>query len=348
MWLVTGKLLADALPSFTFFITQVFALMLIVAMAPLTKSRQLPSLKLLVRFVAMGTFDNAGMVLSMLSNPHVDGGMQVLLTQAIIPLAMLNSVLFLKRRYRPTHYAGALVIIAGIAVSIGDSLLSGAASDSWGWVAVCVLANVPPSLSCVLKDATFKPEHGAKIAPPGDDVFWVNLWVSVFQFLSGLPLFPLVSPLMGLPMPQLPENFRLALQCIFALQEPNTTGGDRCGVSATVLMVLYTVSGIAYGVFLLSLITRESASLAVTGAALTVPVANLAFSIPWLNQLDGTLSGFSWWNLASLVLVVCGLALYLHSPESSKQTIATDEAQAPLCPLVSDTGEEECSRSSSR
>jgi CRT-like, chloroquine-resistance transporter-like len=114
----------------------------------------------------------------------------------------------LKTFYTPFQYVGAVIVLFGLVISVLPSLTgsSGSAGPPL-WDMVFALATIPTALSGVYKEIAFRKA--------GDmDVFWLNGWVSLFQFLIGLLYAPLAALAQGLPIKEIPQNLWDGLRCV--------------------------------------------------------------------------------------------------------------------------------------
>lgn len=170
------------------------------------------------KFLVMGALDSAAGVLIVVGGVQVPGIMQNLLLQLAVPVTMLFSILLLKPAtdtwkkhlktfYTPFQYIGAVIVLLGLVISVLPSLTgsSGSAGPPL-WDMVFSLATIPTALSGVYKEIAFRKA--------GDmDVFWLNGWVSLFQFLIGLLYAPLAALAQGLPIKDIPSNLWDGLRC---------------------------------------------------------------------------------------------------------------------------------------
>jgi len=107
------------------------------------------------KWAIMGGLDSLAGILQSLGVAFVSNGtLVILLLQAAIPVSMVFTRLFTKKRYEWYNYAGAAAVIAGIAVVLVPRLLdSGSGSESSGpggllvWSLVLVVSCVPMTLS---------------------------------------------------------------------------------------------------------------------------------------------------------------------------------------------------------
>jgi len=152
----------------------------------------------------------------------------------------------LKTYYKVPQYIGAVIILGGLVVSVYPSLAGsgtpvlclvhsvgflikpvvGSSGGDPLWEIVFFLATVPMAISAVYKQIAFESVDL--------DVWWLNGWVAVFQFVVGLTYAPLAAIMTDLPTEQIRPNIWHGLQCVFLGRNfitPDSPGG--CSTALT-------------------------------------------------------------------------------------------------------------------
>ncbi len=166
------------------------------------------------KFAVMGFLDGISSILGIFAvNYIVNAGSIVLLQQAAIPVSMCISKLFLGARYTRSQYAGAVIVMLGIMVTLepmlwgggGNSNDSGESGNQALWYFIQVLSCVPMALSSVYKEKA--------LGVSDIDVIYLNGWVSVYQSMSAV-VFAIPSAwAMGMELGSLPSNMYNGLLC---------------------------------------------------------------------------------------------------------------------------------------
>ncbi len=168
------------------------------------------------KFAVMGFLDGTSSILGIFAvNYIVNAGSIVLLQQAAIPVSMCISKLFLGARYTRSQYAGAVIVMLGIMVTLqpmlwgdgggGNSNDSRETGNQVLWYFIQVLSCVPMALSSVYKEKA--------LGQSDIDVIYLNGWVSVYQSLSAV-LFAIPSAwAMGMELGSLPGNMYHGFLC---------------------------------------------------------------------------------------------------------------------------------------
>eukprot|EP00029_Vermamoeba_vermiformis_P012180 TRINITY_DN699_c0_g1_i1.p1 TRINITY_DN699_c0_g1~~TRINITY_DN699_c0_g1_i1.p1 ORF type:complete len:395 (+),score=118.67 TRINITY_DN699_c0_g1_i1:38-1222(+) len=275
------------------------------------------------KYLVMGGFDAIAGLFMVFGGASTSGPIQMLFMQANIPFTMLFSwivslsccVYILKKtiyvNYRWSHYTGASLIIAGIVVALISKLLNNNTNNTVFGMVIFFLAAVPNSFSGVYKEIAFKGEVDL-------DVFYMNAWVALFQFILGIVTAPIISiPGFGgddsIPLGKIPEELWFGARCLFGY---DSRVGDECG-EVWIAVLMYVVANIGYNIALLLVIKYGSAALFYVASAVMLPLADICFTFEFIMGKDAT--PLSLYDIIGLVLILAGLILYRFLPESKPQ-----------------------------
>jgi len=186
------------------------------------------------------------------------------------------------------------------------------------------LATIPTAMSGVYKEIAFRETE--------DMVVWyLNGWVSFFQFLFGLTYAPLAAKMSDLPIKQIPSNLYDGLQCWLFGHNTITTGClafspcgtegllpccDSCdgslpyisAVPALWALIMYMGANILFNVFLVLVIKYGSAALMYIASTLVLPLGSISFTIHAF--LGHNTQKFTVYSGAGLGVVLFGLIIY--------------------------------------
>ena len=142
-------------------------------------------------FVIMALLDSFGTFFISMGAVYTPGQIQPLIQQALIPLTMVFSCIWLKERYNIWELVGAVLMLAGAAVSIVPTITGGTDGTSkWYACVIYFCSNIPMALSGVYKEMAFKKQPV--------DVWYLSQWVAIYQFLISFVFVPLlVVPFIG-------------------------------------------------------------------------------------------------------------------------------------------------------
>lgn len=285
------------------------------------------------KYLTMGVFDALSGIFMLFGGIHTSGSFQALLLNAVIPFTMFLSIVFLNTKYLRTQYAGALIIMAGVAVVLVPSVVNGDNSDNNAlFNLIFLLAPLPQAFSSIYKESAF-----------GDinlDVNLLQFWVAVFQFLIGLVLVPLNAlPFLQdayVPFSELPYTIANGARCMAGINSKvNETVWDQHGMAhgscwldkqnkwgaptdehcddctgAWLPIMGYIMFNCAYNLFIMLVIKHGGASLLWIILTLRLPLVQIAFAIPALNNPP---DDFKVTAIIGLFVILLGLILYRYS-----------------------------------
>ena len=302
------------------------------------------------KLVPAAALDGLADFLSSVGGPNTPGSFQVLLGQSSVFFTMVFSYVFLRSRFSGRQVAGALLVVAGASLAIFPKLIgSGGESCSCSVVftAIYFAADLPQSLSVVYKDFAFKK---------GDlNVFYLTAAVSWVQLVFTWVYLPLLSipALNDFDLQSIPQVFSDGARCFAGYPVPvYNQGGDvtgHCSGRTTAITFVFSIAGFSQGILALIVMKRGSATLSVLVSAVTLPLANFAFSSGAVMDLVGSeADSFSWYNFGGVFAVLIGFVAYAYNgsapPPQTNLTaplvVAADgdgRGSGSACVLIEDT-----------
>jgi len=200
-------------------------------------------------------------------------------------------------------------------------------------------ATIPTAVSGVYKEIAFRGEDDL-------DVWYLNGWVALFQFLFGLTYAPLAAVLSGLAMKDIPTNLYHGLLCwllgINSIVGTSTmcfdqsslcTGAIPCcdscdgsvkgvsGIPAFWGMAMYMCANIAYNVFLVLVIKYGSAALMYISSTIVLPLGSLMFTLKPIMGKNA--QQFTPYDGIGLVVILIGLIIYRFLGKKSSAPAST-------------------------
>lgn len=263
--------------------------------------------------------------------------------------------------YLPTQYIGAVIIMIGIVVSMWGSLMTKQPADSGsvdvGAYILFFSATIPTAVSGVYKEIAFRGEDDL-------DVWYLNGWVALFQFLFGLTYAPLAATYGGIAMKDIPINLYQGLICW--LLQKNTivdTPDQHCAtlvkLCTTTLpccdscdgsipgiaslpafwaMLMYMCANIAYNIFLVLVIKYGSAALMYISSTIVLPLGSLMFTIRPIMKKNA--QPFTAYSGAGLGVILTGLIIYRFLGKKSSSAAASTMIVGLQEPIIVERMEE--------
>ena len=209
-------------------------------------------------FATMGLMDAMSGFLCSFGGAYVDGSLQNLLNQCIIPLTLIMSVMYLKVSYTCGQYTGSGAILGGTGVAVFPGFgKSSHTSTTPAGIIIYFFSIVPTSVSNVYKETAFREKKHC-------DVYVLSAIVAMFQVLWGFLFLPLLAlpGFGGIPFSEMPAQMSNGFACFMGY---DSLPGDHCSDkkfihTAFAAMMIYCVINFGYNVFQL-LVTKVSSTL---------------------------------------------------------------------------------------
>jgi len=258
------------------------------------------------KWAVMGFLDSlAGIMQSLAVNYVSNGALVTLLMQAAVPSSMVIAYIFLKERYKPTQYFGAIVVTIGLVVVLLPTFLhpgsNKSAKDPAVWAFVLMLSCVPMCLSSVYKQKAL-----------GDvdiDPVYMNGWVAVYQFLFSIPLLIPSAIASNVSIKDLPDNIWNGMRCLakhdsVSVKTSNLSVDD-CHWAPAYVSV-YILFNLGYNVLIILILKYGSSNILWLAMTVMVPLANLSFALPFMPNKQP----ITWEDVVGLLVIMTGLLIY--------------------------------------
>ncbi|RHY17464.1 hypothetical protein DYB36_009800, partial [Aphanomyces astaci] len=247
----TFKLMVDRMESYRYFLAQITTFLYIPPMFCIVgyKATQTDFIDEEVnefpkyKFFIMAVLDLCHAMLLFIPGGNTPPALTVIFMQATIPFSMLFGYLFHDYQYSRMQVVGCILMSSGLLLGILPLVLLSCslASDVFeeaemGWNSLCfLLAAVPGALSMLYKEQA--------LAPQPMDVYYLNAWVAVYQFIGGLLLAPVIFDIPTLHLDQRISG----LECLVnGVSEVRT---DKCHLGVVVLVTFLACKvGLFYGI----------------------------------------------------------------------------------------------------
>lgn len=288
-------------------------------------------------FMIGGAMDTLFNLTSSWPVPYVSGPIVNTLSNAVLPFTMLASVVFLKTKYKFTHYVGALIVIYGIMVQLMPQLFLGENANGdvkeqkqGIWIMVLILSAIPAALSNVVKEA------GLKDAADMDE-WLMNNWVAVYQLIFGLMTLPTVAIPWPAPAPvihlsDLGSYMSKANNCFFGHDppegdiSPDDPNPAKCGDFAKILFV-FLFFNICYNVLSLVIFKRGSSVLFTIASAMRLPVVDVLLLWRFVAG-PKTVNKLNVYTYYAVGLLILGIITYYHEKEVHTKVALPDVVPA--------------------
>eukprot|EP00475_Leptophrys_vorax_P029520 TRINITY_DN4343_c0_g1_i3.p1 TRINITY_DN4343_c0_g1~~TRINITY_DN4343_c0_g1_i3.p1 ORF type:complete len:399 (-),score=74.53 TRINITY_DN4343_c0_g1_i3:13-1209(-) len=283
----------------------------------------------------MAMLDCASGMLGIWPLPYISSSLANVLTCAVILFTVAGSLLFLKVRYLPSHYAGILLVLVGMTIRLIPTFKNGNSAEGsylYVWIPVYLGSMVCGAASNVYKEGGLKGLES--------DVWFVNGWIGIWQMLLGLVVIPTAFiPWPGTNSNILPGDFGSYLadasKCLFLGK--STSPQDSCE-SVMLEVLVISVLNVLYDVFTLIVFKEGSSVLGVIASMLRLPLVDLLLLSPWISG-SASISSITGWDIAALILLAAGIGLY-----QMKEDVRATSEQEKTVYIYEDEDEEKSSQ----
>lgn len=285
-------------------------------------------------FLTVATLDAMGVFFMLVGGSKISGALALLLAKGDIVVAMaLTLTVFrgsLGAVYRFTHFTGAGIVLAGIAVVALPPLIAGGDQhNSAAGIVLYALSVLPLTASEVLKESASKRYH--------IDAIYLCSVMEPWQLLASclsLPalLLPGASELSTVG--ELASNLLNGLRCVGA-----GTGASGC-TRAFVLFLCYLVVNVGYNLIWVSAMRYGSAVATAICQGCIMPVAAIVFAMPAVMGAAHTVP-MEWDMWVALVLVITGLGVYMVHKEHPPPVAVPASDEIPLSRLDGEIDDEQ-------
>jgi drug/metabolite transporter (DMT)-like permease len=276
------------------------------------------------KFAIMGLFDTLSNLISTWPIPYLSGTLVNVLSNAVLPLTMIGSVVFLKTRYKKSHFLGCGLVIYGIMVKLMPQLFLGESQGRNGsnpllWIVLLIVSAIPGAASNIYKEIGLKDTQG--------DVWYMNAWIGVFQTLFGMLTVPTVAipwpkPAQIITFSEFPQYFHDANTCWLG---DDVRLGDSCSDLIWIFGV-FILFNITYNQLML-LIFREGTSVLFTiASAARLPLVDVLLLSKFIAG-EAAVNKLSVYDYYSLIILVVGIAVYYSEREVHRREFGTDKEE---------------------
>lgn len=264
------------------------------------------------KFFTMGLLDAINGYIVVIGGVGTSGTMQQLLNQAIIPVTMIGSFIFLKERYSLIQIGGSLLIVGGVTLSLLPSLTNNSSNSGnitfFNLFFLCQA--IPFAASNLYKDIAFKSVDM--------DVWYLQFWDVFYQSVIGTFLFPVNTILpkpANIAWKQIPSAMKNGAICLSGVNVITTNCGfsesdpcDNCH-NAWLTLLIYMTINVIYNIFILLVIKHGSAAVLSLAQTVRLPLTSIAFSQEWIMGKKQK-EPFSQYSLYGLFIILAGLITF--------------------------------------
>jgi hypothetical protein len=269
----------------------------------------------------MGIMDGIRSLLQSFSAPYLSIIVMTILDKLSLPLLMGCSYCMLNRRYYKSHYLGVFLTVYAVMVSYIPSFSDGKFNEGWATF-IFIVSIIPGVLSFVFKEKMLDDQEV--------DIWWMNLWISVWQFIFGLVMFPvMLAPLSGsditIKVNDVGSYFKDAFKCQFS--GINSRPNDNCENNLSYLLI-YNIVSTFINIIMFMMIKEGSSTYYMIINTVKLPIQ------AWLGSFK-SIAGSNYApininNLFSFVLLAVSTVVYNNKKEIPYKRVSSTDSELEL------------------
>jgi uncharacterized membrane protein len=275
----------------------------------------------------MGFLDSTNSIIATFAIPFLSVPLMTILDKSSLPITMLCSYIWLKRRYYKSHYLGAFLTIYGILLPL--IMWRGNVIANPFWVSMYILSIIPGSISYCYKEKWMKLTDVS--------LWWMNAWVSLWQVLVGLLTLPIIL-IPGLTVAHTPnisiiDYLLAATKCQFL--GINTLDGDNCEF-ASIWMISYQTICTIVNIMMLVIMKDSSSVMFLVINTIKTPIT--AWLGSYASIAGKAASPVTTADLMSFVMLLVAGGVYYYKKEISLDPNITGHQGIPSPTRYNDLG----------
>ena len=259
----------------------------------------------------IGLLDCLSSQLSSFATPYLSIIVITILDKLSLPLLLLFSFIFLKTQYFKNHYLGVFLTLYAISISFLPKFSDG--SDNQWWAVILFSISILPSvISFILKENYLNNQI---------NIWWMNLYISIFQFLFGIFLLPFMFIPIGkegvnyIDVHHLNNYFTDASKCQFL--GINSKESDDC-TNSFIWMIFYQIISTFINILMFYMIKEASSTYFVLINSLKIPIQAWLASYKFISGSNYEPVKLN--DIFCFILLVVATLIYQDKKEEKKTT----------------------------
>ena len=265
--------------------------------------------------IIIASFDGINAILGTIPVPYLSVVIMAIVDKINLPVVALASYIFLKRRYKMSHYLGIFLTLYGISVSFIPNFMDSSIKINVCWMLLYMSSIIPGGASYIYKEKKLKEIQV--------NIWWMNTNICLYQVIIGIFFLPFtIISSKELTFSNFGTHFGQSLKCQFA--GLNSIPGDACEGSLLWFMLFNVISTINN--ILMFLILKEgSAVLFIIIKSLKTPITSYLGSFPQLAGISASPVTIADWY--AFVMLIVASIVYYYNTETDENGISLDGSQ---------------------
>jgi hypothetical protein len=264
-------------------------------------------------------FEYFNNILYIISITNISYFLNLILSRSILIILMVLNYIFVKRRYKYNHYIGVLLTIVGIIFLFIGKINND--NNNIIYVIINIISVLMNSISNFLQEKYIKIYKET-------NVYWMNMWISIFVLIIGIFLFPLllipsvnkyIDP--NINLYELNSYFNNGFSC-YLLGKDNIS--DFCNY-ASLWISLYELTFIIIVYLIFNLYKNGSSVYYQILATLKIPISTFISYYLIKNNIIKVTENMSFeinmFDYISLIFITIGSFIYIIKREETEEEL---------------------------
>tara|TARA_B100001287_G_C22680630_1_gene530160 strand:+ start:2503 stop:3486 length:984 start_codon:yes stop_codon:yes gene_type:complete len=277
------------------------------------------------KFFIIGSLDSINSIIGSYATPYISVLLMTILDKTSLPMTMIASFFYLKRRYFVNHYLGAFLTLYGVLISFIPEMLLNIPIKQTYWIIIYICNLFPAIASYCFKEKYLKQTN--------INLWWMNACISIWQILFGLITLPVIyAPLPSGDSVEFQNTFLYfyrAYKCQF--MGLNSLPSDNCQ-GAFWIFFFYQLISTFCNILMFYIIKKESSVVYIIINTLKMPITCWLGSYSYLVGSQSKSVNVA--TLFSFVAISVGTIVYNWKNELSFKNLNTPANSTPLLPTL--------------
>ena len=261
-----------------------------------------------IELIKIGILDGLSSQISSFSIPFLSMISVTILDKLALPVTMIGSKIYLNKLYYKNHYLSVFLTIYAILITFIPSFKDD--KNNYWWAVILYTSAIFPSvMSYILKEKQL-------INPV--NIWWMNTWVSIWQFLFGIILLPIMFIPVGkqglnyIPPDDFVNYMNDGIKCQFV--GIGTKKDDYCNYSL-ILMISYQIISTLINIIMFEIIKNGSSTYFILINCLKIPIQFWLGSIKIISGNNYAPVNIN--NFFTAILLMVSVLIYNDKKEGS-------------------------------
>ena len=262
----------------------------------------------------IGFLDCISAITSSIALPYISLIISLILSKLSVPITMILSYYLLDKKYYINHYISVGLVLLGILIALIPYIHTDTNSNIYA-ILLYIISIIPNSLSNIYLEKVLKIQ-------PDIDLFWLNTYISIWQFGVGLLTIPIIFITNSYNINSFIEYFENGMKCQFMMQN------NQCSLSF-LWLIIYQFINIGTNILSFVIIKHGSSLVLLLLTTIKTPLTCIfgyllinfnIISIPETQNIN-----LSIYNYISISIIIIAILIYNYKIDYIKKYTLDNE-----------------------